>query len=145
MYREDRLFFCRFHQAVNVCNVVIVFEEISEFVQCLTLLRGHVFKVGVRDSLEASGNELVAVVLDEFLDSAVRLVSAVDYDVLRNVLILILLLLYEYLRVIVMSQRASWSSSTSIPSWSLILNTHLWSNMKLTLPLVPSVPPHFVK
>ena len=140
MYREDRLFFCRFHQAVNVGNVVIVLEEIGEFVQCLTLLRGHVFKVGVRDSLETSGNELVAVVLDEFLDSAVRLVSTVDYDVLRNVLILILLLLDEYLRVVIIV-----TESELEPSWSLILNTHLWSNMKLTLPLVPSVPPHFVK
>ena len=56
---SEELFLCRFQQVVNVCNVVIVLEEIGEFVQCLALLRSNILKFGVRNSLEASGNELV--------------------------------------------------------------------------------------
>ena len=63
---SEELFLCRFQQVVNVCNVVIVLEEIGEFVQCLALLRSNILKFGVRNSLEASGNELVLLLLDEY-------------------------------------------------------------------------------
>lgn len=71
IFLSEELFLCRFHQAVNVCNVVIVLEEIGEFVQCLALLWSNILKFCVRNSFEASGNELVAIVLDELLDSAI--------------------------------------------------------------------------
>lgn len=63
---SEELFLCRFQQVVNVCNVVIVLEEIGEFVQCLALLRSNILKFGVRNTLEASGNELVLLLLDEY-------------------------------------------------------------------------------
>ena len=71
---SEELFLCRFQQVVNVCNVVIVLEEIGEFVQCLALLRSNILKFGVRNSLEASGNELVHIDTFLVLDSEYALV-----------------------------------------------------------------------
>ena len=71
---SEELFLCRFQQVVNVCNVVIVLEEIGEFVQCLALLRSNILKFGVRNTLEASGNELVHIDTFLVLDSEYALV-----------------------------------------------------------------------
>ena len=71
---SEELFLCRFQQVVNVCNVVIVLEEIGEFVQCLALLRSNILKFGVRNTLEASGNELIHIDTFLVLDSEYALV-----------------------------------------------------------------------
>ena len=76
---SEELFLCRFQQVVNVCNVVIVLEEIGEFVQCLALLRSNILKFGVRNTLEASGNELVHIDTFLVLDSEYALV--VEHEV----------------------------------------------------------------
>ena len=95
--RADELFLCRFKQTVNIGDIVIVLEKIGELVQCLALLRSYILQFSVRNPLETSGNELIAIVLDELLDTAVRLVGTVDHYVLGDVLVLILLLLDEHL------------------------------------------------
>ena len=68
--RADELFLCRFKQTVNVGDIVIVLEKIGELVQCLALLRSYILQFSVRNPFETSGNELVAIVLDELLDTA---------------------------------------------------------------------------
>ena len=119
------LFVRHCHRVIYVLDIVVVLQLVDELQDALFFFLRELFQRNVRNPLKTSGYDCEAVVLKIFLDIAERL----ELPVYINKVFLIVLVDIVY---------------TTGPSF-LTLKTHLWSNMKLTQPWVPRLPPTFVK